>query len=116
MDVHADGQIFGDVRRPPHHPTRPTAPRRARSTRVAVLSNTPAPLPRLQDRLETAQIYVSDTPDFGNGRPCSPLSDSSNNPESTTCAGDGGTSLLHAFYSYFFILGILVFYECVFHE
>jgi hypothetical protein len=69
-----------------------------------------------QDRLETAQIYVSDTPDFGNGRPCSPLSDSSNNPESTTCAGDGGTSLLHAFYSYFFILGILVFYECVFHE
>jgi hypothetical protein len=41
------------------------------------------------DRLETAQVYVSPTPDFGNGRPCSPLSDANNNPETTTCAGDG---------------------------
>jgi hypothetical protein len=43
-----------------------------------------------QDRLNTAQVYVSDTPDFGNGHPCSsPLSADGSNPESTMCAGDG---------------------------
>ena len=57
-----------------------------------MLSNTPAPLPRAQDRLETAQIYVSATDPVVNGRfnpqgaqSCGALSDHTNVPEVSTC-------------------------------
>eukprot|EP01051_Picozoa_sp_SAG22_P003442 SAG22_NODE_167_length_16764_cov_34.845245_6_plen_1062_part_00 len=47
------------------------------------------------DRLETAQIFVSATPDFGDSAAtaCDPLTDSSNEPEMTSCAGAVGQYL-----------------------
>jgi hypothetical protein len=43
-----------------------------------------------QDRLETAQIYVSGTDDYSAGTECAALSDSSNNPEESACGGVEG--------------------------
>lgn len=40
-----------------------------------------------QDRLHTAHIMVSDTPDYSRGVQCGTLSDSSNTPEVSSCGG-----------------------------
>ena len=52
-------------------------------SRVAIYHRTDC----CQDRLESARILVSDSPDFSNGVRCGGLSDSSADPEVSSCGG-----------------------------
>ena len=54
--------------------------------RVAVFHRTNC----CQDRLASALIIVSDTPDFSSGTNCGPLTDYSQQPETTQCDGVQG--------------------------